>query len=95
MESGKAQNLPVIAFDDQQTWADWLHANHDWLHANHAMSPGLWIQLARKASPARSVSYAEAVEEALCYGWIDGQSKATTKRAGSEIHTTSPAQHLV
>ena len=69
MESGKAQNLPVIAFDDQQAWADWLHANH-------AMSPGLWMQLARKASPARSVSYAEAVEEALCYGWIDGQSKS-------------------
>jgi uncharacterized protein YdeI (YjbR/CyaY-like superfamily) len=67
--SGKAQNLPVIAFDDQQAWATWLHANH-------TTSSGLWIQLARRASSTRSISYAEAVEIALCYGWIDGQTKS-------------------
>ena len=58
-----------MAFEDQQAWADWLHVNH-------ATSSGLWIQLAKKASARRSVSYAEAVEVALCYGWIDGQSKS-------------------
>jgi uncharacterized protein YdeI (YjbR/CyaY-like superfamily) len=68
MDSGKAQNLPVKAFEDQQAWVDWLHVNH-------AASLGLWIRLAKKASARRSVSYAEAVEIALCYGWIDGQSK--------------------
>jgi uncharacterized protein YdeI (YjbR/CyaY-like superfamily) len=69
MNSGKAQNLPVMAFEDQQAWADWLHTKH-------AASPGLWIRLAKKASARRSVSYAEAVEVALRYGWIDGQSKS-------------------
>ena len=69
MEAGKAQNLPILRFKDQQAWTDWLHANH-------ATSSGLWIQLAKKASARRSVSYAEAVEVALCYGWIDGQSKS-------------------
>jgi uncharacterized protein YdeI (YjbR/CyaY-like superfamily) len=65
---GKAKNLPLMAFEDQQAWADWLHTNH-------ATSSGLWIRLAKKTSARRSVSYAEAVEVALCYGWIDGQSK--------------------
>jgi uncharacterized protein YdeI (YjbR/CyaY-like superfamily) len=69
MESGKAQSLPRLAFRDQQAWADWLQINH-------GTSSGLWIQLAKKGSAGRSLSYAEAVEVALCYGWIDGQSKA-------------------
>ena len=68
MESGKAQSLPRLAFRDQQAWADWLQTNH-------GTSSGLWIQLAKKGSAGRSLSYAEAVEVALCYGWIDGQSK--------------------
>ena len=86
MLSGKAENLPVTAFEDQQAWADWLHTDH-------VASPGLWIRLAKKASARRSVSYAEAVEVALCYGWIDGQSKSydetswlqkfTSRRRGS------------
>ena len=68
MESGRAQNLPIVGFRDQQAWADWLQINH-------GTSSGLWIQLAKKGSAGRSLSYAEAVEVALCYGWIDGQSK--------------------
>ena len=72
MESGRAQNLPIVGFRDQQAWADWLHLNH-------GTSSGLWIQLAKKGSAERSVSYAEAVEVALCYGWIDGQSKANNE----------------
>ena len=67
-DPGKAQDLPLMAFEDQQAWSDWLHLNH-------ATSLGLWTQLAKKGSARRSVSYAEAVEVALCYGWIDGQSK--------------------
>jgi uncharacterized protein YdeI (YjbR/CyaY-like superfamily) len=69
MNSGKAQNLAIMAFKDQQAFVDWLQMNH-------ATSAGLWIQLAKKASARPSVSYAEAVEAALCYGWIDGQNKS-------------------
>jgi uncharacterized protein YdeI (YjbR/CyaY-like superfamily) len=69
MNSGKAGNLAIMAFKDQQAFVDWLQVNH-------ATSSGLWIQLAKKASAKPSVSYAEAVEAALCYGWIDGQSKS-------------------
>jgi uncharacterized protein YdeI (YjbR/CyaY-like superfamily) len=60
---------PVILFAQQQEWATWLDANH-------ATSPGVWLRIAKKAADIDSVSYAEALETALCYGWIDGQKKA-------------------
>jgi len=46
-----------------------------WLAANHAASPGIWLVYHKKASPETSVSYDEAVEEALCFGWIDSKAK--------------------
>jgi len=60
------KELPVIAFKTQRHWQDWLMKNY-------AESQGLWLKLAKKSSGITSVSYAEALEEALCYGWIDGQ----------------------
>ncbi len=44
-----------------------------WLAKNHAASSGLWLKIAKRAAGAESVSYAEALEIALCYGWIDSQ----------------------
>jgi len=46
-----------------------------WLAKNHARVEGIWLQFARKASGKATVSYVEAVEISLCYGWIDGQVK--------------------
>jgi len=47
-----------------------------WLKQHHAASPGLWLKLAKRGAPDASVTYPEAVEIALCWGWIDGQKKA-------------------
>ena len=44
-----------------------------WLEKNHSKEPGLWIQYAKKGSGIQTMVYAEAVEVALCYGWIDGK----------------------
>lgn len=55
-----------------ETQADWVA----WLAKHHASSSGIWLQIARKDSRAQSVSYPEALDAALCYGWIDGQKKA-------------------
>jgi uncharacterized protein YdeI (YjbR/CyaY-like superfamily) len=44
-----------------------------WLRKNHATSPGIWLMIAKKGTGVDTVTYAEAVEEALCAGWIDGQ----------------------
>lgn len=60
--------MPVILFEQQQDWADWLDKYH-------AESAGVWLRLAKKASGLQSVSRDEALEVALCYGWIDGQAK--------------------
>jgi uncharacterized protein YdeI (YjbR/CyaY-like superfamily) len=49
-----------------QKFADWLAKNHD-------KSAGLWLKLAKKATGIPTVTYAEALDVALCYGWIDGQ----------------------
>ncbi|HEV3000065.1 MAG TPA: YdeI/OmpD-associated family protein [Solirubrobacteraceae bacterium] len=44
-----------------------------WLEAEHASSDGVWLEFAKKGSGVSSVTYPEAVELALCFGWIDGQ----------------------
>jgi len=63
------QELPIVEAADQQAWRAWLEANH-------ASPSGVWLKFAKKGSPTPSVSYGEAIEEALCYGWIDGQVRA-------------------
>ena len=60
---------PVLQFPDARRWRSWLARNH--------RSPdGVWLKLAKKGAAERSVSYAEALDEALCFGWIDGQRKS-------------------
>jgi len=61
--------LPVLMFERQKDWAVWLDKNH-------TTSAGVWLRLAKKASGIQSVTYDEALEVALCYGWIDGQRKS-------------------
>jgi uncharacterized protein YdeI (YjbR/CyaY-like superfamily) len=47
-----------------------------WLEKNHAGSDGLWLRIFKKDSSEKSLTYAEALDQALCYGWIDGQKKS-------------------
>src|SRR4051812_29633766 len=47
-----------------------------WLEKHHGASKGLWLRLAKKDAALTSLTYAEALDEALCYGWIDAQKKA-------------------
>jgi uncharacterized protein YdeI (YjbR/CyaY-like superfamily) len=64
-----SSDLPVLPFKDKKAWSAWLDKNH-------AKSPGVWLKLAKKGSETKTVSYAEALEAALRYGWIDGQKQA-------------------
>jgi uncharacterized protein YdeI (YjbR/CyaY-like superfamily) len=63
-----ADELPILLFASP---AD-LEA---WLDENHAGSAGLWLKIAKKGSGVESVSYAQALELALCFGWIDSQKR--------------------
>ena len=49
------------------------HAWDVWLAANHVSSPGVWLMIAKKGSGVPSVDYSQALDVALCFGWIDGQ----------------------
>ena len=60
--------------DDQRAFASQA-AWREWLAENFASSAGIWIQLAKKGSGIPTVTYAEALDVALCYGWIDGQKR--------------------
>lgn len=57
--------LPVLDFATAEAWRAWLDAHH-------ADAVGIWLRMARKGSGIPSVTYAEALDVALCYGWIDG-----------------------
>lgn len=48
----------------------------NWLQKQHATSPGVWMKIAKKDAPESSVQYPEALDAALCFGWIDGQKKS-------------------
>jgi uncharacterized protein YdeI (YjbR/CyaY-like superfamily) len=60
------ENLPVLSFATARAWLEWL-ATH------HASSRGLWLKIAKKGTDSASVTYAEALDAALAWGWIDGQ----------------------
>jgi uncharacterized protein YdeI (YjbR/CyaY-like superfamily) len=47
-----------------------------WFEEYHVQSPGIWIQIAKRGAPSPSVTYAQALEIALCFGWIDGRKEA-------------------
>jgi uncharacterized protein YdeI (YjbR/CyaY-like superfamily) len=59
-------DLPVLGFGSQQDWEAWLEEHH-------AQSAGAWVKIAKKGSQALTVSYPQALEAAICFGWIDGQ----------------------
>ena len=59
-------DLPILEFADRTAWKRWLDEQH-------GSSAGAWLKIARKSSGIATVTHPEALEEALCYGWIDGQ----------------------
>src|SRR5258708_33081096 len=61
--------IPIVQFANQKDWAAWLAKNH-------ATSSGVWLKIGKKMSNIESVSYSEALEIALCFGWIDGQKRS-------------------
>src|SRR5450755_5103292 len=64
--------------NDKRLILQWPSAEHweQWLDANHADSSGVWLKFAKKSSPTPTVSHAEALEVAMCFGWIDVQTRA-------------------
>ena len=64
---------PTLTCATQEDWEAWLQANCE-------ASSGVWLRLAKKASGKTTITYAEALESALCFGWVDGQKRAESDR---------------
>jgi uncharacterized protein YdeI (YjbR/CyaY-like superfamily) len=79
--------LPILLFETQDAWASWLEAHH-------ADSPGLWLRLAKKATGITSIDYSQALEAALCYGWIDGQKKSYDESSWLQKFTPRGAKSI-
>src|SRR5947208_2550551 len=67
------QGQPIISFASQEEWEAWLQAHHQ-------SSSGIWMKIAKKGSGVDTVQHPEALEVALCYGWIDGQRASLDDR---------------
>ncbi len=65
----RAMSEPRLTFATQSEWEAWLEDNG-------SASPGVWLRLAKKSAKQPTVTYAQALESALCHGWIDGQKQS-------------------
>jgi uncharacterized protein YdeI (YjbR/CyaY-like superfamily) len=63
-----ADDLPELLLPGVREWTQWLEAEH-------AASPGVWLILTKKGGTLTTLTYAEALDEVLCFGWIDGQRR--------------------
>ena len=80
-------DMLVVQFEGPREWAAWLEQHH-------AASTGVWLRLARKASGIASVTYDQALEVALCYGWIDGQKKSHDQASWLQKFTPRGARSI-
>ena len=73
MAAESYKGLPISEHADASSWRTWLAAHHD-------DSAGVWLRIAKKGAPRATVTYAEALDSALCFGWIDGQKAGYDER---------------
>ena len=85
--SGAGSSLPVQLFNDKNSW-------NAWLAKNHLTSSVLWLRIAKKVASIKSLTYAEALEVALCYGWIDGQKKTYDETSWLQKFTPRGARSI-
>ena len=87
MKSTTRAKLPILHMKGMKDWERWLTGHHE-------SSPGVWLMIAKKGSALTSVSYAEALEAALCHGWIDGQKQAHDSEAWLQKFTPRGARSI-
>ncbi len=78
--------LPVILFETPGDWAAWLEQQSN--------AKGLWLRLAKKGSGITSITYSEALDVALCHGWIDGQKKSYDESSWLQKFTPRGAKSI-
>ncbi len=82
-----SKQLPIASFETSSLWKKWLAKNH-------STSDGVWLRLQKKTSEEKSVTYAEALDVALCYGWIDGQKNSHDSNSWLQKFTRRRAKSI-
>lgn len=77
---GEHQGLPLLRFADAASWETWLAANH-------ISSRGVWLAIARVGTGTPSLTYEQALDLALCQGWIDGRKQGGDEAAWRQKFT--------
>jgi uncharacterized protein YdeI (YjbR/CyaY-like superfamily) len=72
---------PILDFEHQQAWEEWLSRNH-------REATDVWLRIAKKGSVIHSITHAEALDSALCFGWIDAHKKPES--AGAWLQRFTP-----
>jgi uncharacterized protein YdeI (YjbR/CyaY-like superfamily) len=83
----KTAELPILPFENKKKWSSWLAKEH-------AKTAGVWLKLAKKDSGIASITYEEALDVALCYGWIDGQKKGFDEKYWLQKFTPRGAKSI-
>jgi uncharacterized protein YdeI (YjbR/CyaY-like superfamily) len=78
---------PTLTFTNQEAWEAWLDANGE-------AASGVWLRIAKRSAGESTVSYAQALESALCYGWIDGQKQADSEHYWLQRFTPRTANSI-
>ncbi|WP_255991615.1 YdeI/OmpD-associated family protein [Chitinolyticbacter albus] len=78
---------PTLTFANQAEWESWLELNG-------SLATGVWLRLAKKGAEQPTVCYAEALESALCHGWIDGQKQAESEQYWLQRFTPRAARSI-
>ncbi|ANI90156.1 bacteriocin-protection protein, YdeI/OmpD-associated family [Arachidicoccus ginsenosidimutans] len=87
MKPPDKKELPILSFATQKHFADWLAKNFD-------KENGLWLRFFKKDSGEKTITYAQALDEALCYGWIDGQLKKFDEKSYIQKFTPRRAKSV-
>ena len=77
----------IKAFKNQKLWRSWLEKNQD-------LQEGIWLQVFKVDSGIESIKITEALDEALCFGWIDGQRKSYNEQSYLQKYTPRRAQSI-
>ncbi|SKB82460.1 Uncharacterized conserved protein YdeI, YjbR/CyaY-like superfamily, DUF1801 family [Sphingobacterium nematocida] len=77
----------IKSFKSQESWRNWLDKNQD-------MQEGIWLQVFKVNSGIESIKITEALDEALCFGWIDGQRKSYDDQSYLQKYTPRRAQSI-
>lgn len=82
-----ALDLPVHSFATPDLWRAWLTEHH-------TQGDGIWLKMYKKDSGIPSINYAQALDEALCFGWIDGQLKKCDEQSWYQRFTPRRARSV-